>query len=69
MAATRVYVGAHYPVDVLAGLAVGGAVAALTQLAMSPTEWLVKRAESTALRPLLTVQRTPRVSGGSSVLH
>ena len=33
MAFTRVYVGAHYPVDVVAGLAVGAAVAALTQLA------------------------------------
>lgn len=54
MAATRVYVGAHYPVDVLAGVAVGAAVAALTQLATRPVEWLVYRAECTSLRPLLT---------------
>lgn len=32
MAATRVYVGAHYPIDVLAGLLVGAAVATLAQL-------------------------------------
>jgi len=29
MAFTRVYVGAHYPADVLAGLAIGGTVAAI----------------------------------------
>ena len=33
MAFTRVYVGAHFPVDVVAGLAVGAAVALLVQLA------------------------------------
>ncbi len=36
MAAARVYVGAHFPVDVLAGLAVGAAVALLVQL-LAPT--------------------------------
>lgn len=38
MAFTRVYVGAHYPGDVLAGLALGGAVAWLGQLLVVP--WL-----------------------------
>jgi membrane-associated phospholipid phosphatase len=36
MAFTRVYVGAHYPGDVLAGLALGGAVAWLGQLVVVP---------------------------------
>jgi membrane-associated phospholipid phosphatase len=36
MAFARVYVGAHYPLDVLAGLALGGAVAALGHVAVVP---------------------------------
>jgi len=36
MAVTRVYVGAHYPGDVLAGLALGGTVAALGQIVVVP---------------------------------
>ncbi|MGV9790778.1 phosphatase PAP2 family protein [Streptomyces sp. NPDC003435] len=35
MAASRVWVGAHYPHDILAGLAVGALVAALLALALS----------------------------------
>lgn len=45
MALTRVYVGAHYPGDVLAGLALGGAVAAAGKILVVPSltrlaEWL-----------------------------
>jgi undecaprenyl-diphosphatase len=41
MAFTRVYVGAHYPGDVVAGLALGGTVAALGQIAVVP---IIRRA-------------------------
>ena len=36
MAFTRVYVGAHYPADVLAGLALGGTVAAVGAVVVVP---------------------------------
>ena len=45
MAFTRVYVGAHYPADVLAGLALGGIVAAVGTVLVVPllgrgVEWI-----------------------------
>jgi hypothetical protein len=55
MAFTRVYADAHYPVDVLAGLAVGATVATLVSLAAAgPVERLVAWAPSKRLRPLLS---------------
>jgi membrane-associated phospholipid phosphatase len=55
MAFTRVYVGAHYPIDVLAGLAVGATVGTVVCLgATSPVHRLVAWAASTPLRPLIT---------------
>jgi membrane-associated phospholipid phosphatase len=54
MAASRVWVGAHYPHDVVAGLAVG----ALVALLLMPTvrrrpDALARRLTATRLRPLL----------------
>lgn len=55
MAFTRVYVGAHYPSDVLAGLALGGSVAALGHVAVVPLLTRAGRSLShTALRPLVS---------------
>jgi undecaprenyl-diphosphatase len=54
MAFARVYVGAHYPGDVLAGLVLGGAIAALGRIVVVPmltdvTGWLSR----TRLRPIV----------------
>jgi membrane-associated phospholipid phosphatase len=54
MAASRVYIAAHYPHDVVAGLAVGAAVALLGWLALGRLlTRLVEASTETALRPLL----------------
>ncbi|MGZ6744635.1 MAG: phosphatase PAP2 family protein [Nocardioides sp.] len=54
MAAARVYVGAHYPGDVLAGLVVGAAVTTLGWLVLRrPVTALVARLARTPLRPLV----------------
>jgi membrane-associated phospholipid phosphatase len=58
MAFARVYVGAHYPGDVLAGLGVGATVAVIGYLAVVPVlNRIVTRLADTPLRPLLTVGR------------
>ena len=60
MAFTRVYVGAHYPVDVLAGLVVGATVgSAVVLLAGGLVSRLVVWGLSTRLRPLLTDDPAP----------
>ncbi|MDH2415452.1 phosphatase PAP2 family protein [Nocardioides sp. CER19] len=55
MAFTRVYVGAHFPLDVVTGLLVGAAIAWLSYLVVAPVVTrLVAVLARTPLRPLLT---------------
>lgn len=64
MALTRVYVGAHFPLDVTAGVLVGAFVSAASYLLVRPLlRWLVMLLESTRLRVLLTGSRGQRWSG------
>lgn len=59
MAVTRVYVGVHYPGDVLAGLAIGAGVAVL---GARPASWLLvpvlRRAMASPARALVTSSRS-----------
>jgi undecaprenyl-diphosphatase len=55
MAFARVYIAAHYPHDVAAGLLVGAVLSLLGYLALHRiVGWLVRLVEQTALRPLVT---------------
>ncbi|MFD8568822.1 phosphatase PAP2 family protein [Streptomyces sp. NPDC059639] len=53
MAASRVWVGAHYPHDVLAGLVVGASVALVGMLALRRRPSFARRLADSPLRPLL----------------
>jgi undecaprenyl-diphosphatase len=56
MACARVYVGAHYPLDVVAGLGVGALVTSLGLVAARPLlVRLVLTLQRTRLRPLLSI--------------
>lgn len=58
MAVARVYIAAHYPHDVVAGLAVGAAITLLGWwLLRRPLTTLVERLVDTPLRPLLSTGR------------
>lgn len=60
LAFSRVYIAAHYPHDVVAGLALGAVVAVAGYLILRrPLEAAVEALERTGLRPLLTVAATP----------
>ncbi|MFJ9779048.1 phosphatase PAP2 family protein [Amycolatopsis sp. NPDC101161] len=62
MAFSRVYIAAHYPQDVVAGLVVGAAVSlAGFWLVRRVLVWLVERVERTPLRPVLTSAPRPVV--------
>jgi undecaprenyl-diphosphatase len=57
MAATRVYVGAHFPLDVAAGLAVGAVVALVSYWLVRPLATrLVVLLTRTPVRPLVTAR-------------
>lgn len=58
MAITRVYVGAHYPGDVIAGLALGGAVAWTAGVLITPLAALARRIGTS---PLGILVRSPRI--------
>jgi membrane-associated phospholipid phosphatase len=61
MAFARVYIAAHYPQDVLAGLALGALVTLVGYLVVRRVlVGLVQRLQDTRLRPLLTAQRPGR---------
>jgi undecaprenyl-diphosphatase len=63
MAFTRVYIAAHYPADVAAGLLLGGVVAALTWLLVRrPLTRLIGVLAGTRLRTVLVADPAPQLS-------
>ncbi|MFF3904818.1 phosphatase PAP2 family protein [Streptomyces sp. NPDC001848] len=59
MAVSRVWVGAHYPHDVVAGFVVGALVASATMIPLSRhSDALAHRLQATRLRPLLVASTT-----------
>lgn len=65
MAVDRVYVGAHYPADVLAGLVFGSVFVGLSWLVVRrPAAALVIQLRSSPLRPLLVAGVADEVTSG-----
>jgi diacylglycerol kinase family enzyme/membrane-associated phospholipid phosphatase len=62
VAYSRVYVGVHYPLDVVTGAALGAGVALLTRL-----QWPVLPVEADRLPPSRTVVRAPASTDGDGV--
>jgi undecaprenyl-diphosphatase len=66
MAFTRVYVGAHFPLDVLAGLVAGAVLALASYAVVLPLfSRLVVALAATPVRPLLTARPTAAAPGGA----
>jgi undecaprenyl-diphosphatase len=59
---SRIYVGVHYPVDVVTGAALGAGAALLTRL-----QWPVFPLEAERVPPSTAVVRAPRVTDGEGV--
>jgi membrane-associated phospholipid phosphatase len=63
LAFARVYVGVHYPGDVVAGLLIGGAIAAAICIGLrGPATALAERLLQTPLRPLIAASPPPAPS-------
>lgn len=63
LAFVRVYVGVHYPGDVVAGLLIGGAIAAVICLGLrGPATAVAERLLETPLRPLIAASPRPAPS-------
>ena len=66
MACARVYVGAHFPLDVVVGLAFGAAVCVVGYVALRPVLVpVVARLTRTPLRPLVTTVKASALGSGA----